>query len=80
MGKKKAITQMSATQREWGNAVGRAREGRKDGRERIVSIKQRSNTKKEQSNIRESAGGMEQGHEDMCSFDDKEIRHERVSV
>lgn len=46
----------------------------------MVSIKQHSNTKKEQSNITESAGGMEQGHEDMCSFDDKEIRHKRMSI
>lgn len=32
MGKKKAITQMNATQREWGNAVGR-KEGKR-GRQR----------------------------------------------
>ena len=56
-------------------------EGRKERRERMVSIKQHGDTKKkEQSNITESAGGMEQGHEDMCSFDDKEIRHKRMSI
>lgn len=46
----------------------------------MVSIKQHSDTEKEQSNISEGAGGMEQGHEDMCSFDDKEIWHKRMSI
>lgn len=59
--------------------------GRKERRERMVSIKKHNNVKKrkkkkEQSNVTESAGGMEQGHEDMCSFDDKEIRHKRMST
>lgn len=58
----------------------RSREGRKESRERMVSIKQPGCTEKEQSDGRESAGGMDQGHEDMCSLDDKETRHKRMSV
>lgn len=58
----------------------RSKEGRKKSRERTVSIKQPGSTEKEQSNERESAGGMDQGHEDMCSLDDKEMRHKRMSI
>lgn len=36
--------------------------------------------RKENSSNKESAGGMEQGHEDMCSFDDKEIRNKKMSI
>lgn len=54
-------------------------EGRKGGKG-MVSIKQLSDTEKEQSDDTESAGGTEQGHEDMCSLDDKEIRHKRMST
>lgn len=30
--------------------------------------------------ILKSAAGTEQGHKDMCSFDDKEIKHKRMSI
>lgn len=43
-------------------------------------MKKRSCTRKENSNNKESAGGMEQGHEDMCSSDDKEIRNKKMSI
>lgn len=32
---------------------------------------------KEQSTTTQSAGGTQQGHRDMCLFDDKEIKHEK---
>lgn len=53
-------------------------DGRKERGERMVSVKQHSDTKKKQSNIIERICGMEQGHEDMCSFDDKEIKHKSI--
>lgn len=44
MGKKKAFTQMSVRQREWGNAVGskrrEVRKGRKEGKERSYTRKE----------------------------------------
>lgn len=56
----------------------RGSEGRKETRERTVSTHQHSNAKKKQrGNTAESAREMKQGHGDMCSFDDKEIRHKK---
>ena len=85
MGKKKAIIQMSATQREWGNAVGRetgmrgrdvgrytehssekkgrknGHEGRKERRERMVSIEQHNNAKKNRAILQKVLVGWNKG-------------------
>lgn len=67
---------------------GRKKDGRERGGERgkwrphmeitaLVSIKQHSGTKRSKDKITGRAGGTEQGHYDMCCFDDKEKRHKK---
>jgi len=69
VGTKEAIAQTSAA-RGGERKEGEAR-GRKEGRYRW------SPTNTEQST---ALVGVEQGREDMCSFDDREMRHERTSI
>lgn len=55
------------------------KEGRREGKEAgelLVSVRWHWYMK-EQNTIIESTGGMQQGHRDMCLFDDKEIKHEK---
>lgn len=64
-----------------GEAGGEAREegkeGRKVGRRRLCESVTHSGYMKEQNTTTQSTGGTQQGHRDMCLFDDKEIKHEK---
>lgn len=52
------------------------REGGREGGEQCASVRQQGYMK-EQSTTTQSAGGTQQGHRDMCLFDDKEIKHKK---